>query len=494
MMKGSFEPRERVRAIGPGACFFLLIALGWTLSFWLTENSPVKTADAGLLQALVQGGFLQSLLLALICTGACAWLYIKGAPLWICAAVAAISALFVSFLHQMGQPDKDVMVVACLIPLTLGLIVAVQDNCAALRKAISAAVLFILLTIPLLVDLSMVAVVIPTLIVLCLTPTRVKGRLALCALATAALWAILLLVVLPYLGWTGSTLVFSAAARIVRNLTDISFLLTVPSAILLAMESATLVVLAWVLTTRRPRYLLPFVPLLAFGLLRLLSGPQQGGELGLLAGAFALCVSFLILIPFMREYSETKEALRRRFLALRAKIAEGERDQRSERACVLLLEQIQKLSPDAGYIGLYLARGSELSLNPLAVQLGAIGYRIAYPIMLPDSRIAFSTTLGVSDEALFASLLEDDPFDTEVSEKPIPLTRIEPSELSVLVVPGIAFDRDRHRLGRGTGRYDRYIACLEEGAPVWGVGFMEQLAEAIPVERHDLPLSGVVLG
>jgi 5-formyltetrahydrofolate cyclo-ligase len=544
MMKVSFSPRERSRAIGPGICFFLLIVIGWIPPLWLMDASPLSIINTEPFELIAQGDLLevtpsllytafivlfysagagiaslflpvgsvpaafppgfeygvmtfalgQSLLLILVCAGVCTWLYLRGTPLWLCLAIALVAALLSPFSRLVVQPNEGVMVVACLILLTFKLIAAVGDNCAGLRKTSSVTILFSLLAVLLFLDLSLVVVVIPTLLVLCLTPTRVKGWLGLSALATVAVCAAFLLIVFPQLGWTSYPSASLMATRVAGVLTNANSLFAAAFLVALIMELATLAALVWVLSNRRPRYLLPFVPLLSFGMLCLFSGPQQGREAGLLAGVFALCVPVLLLIPLMREYSETKDTLRQRFLTRQAEIMGDERAQQSERACGALLEKLQGLSPDAGYIGLYLARGYELSLNLLAVRLGFLGYRVAYPIVLSDSQIAFFTTLGLSDEELFDLMLEDRLFDWESSTEPVRLTRVEPSELSALVVPGIAFDKDHYRLGRGAGRYDRYIAHLGKGVPTWGVGFAAQLTEAVPVERHDLPLTGVVLG
>jgi 5-formyltetrahydrofolate cyclo-ligase len=339
----------------------------------------------------------------------------------------------------------------------------------------------------------MAFVVIPILLALCLTPTRIKRRLVLCVLALLSLCSLLLLLVFPLLGWTGDPFVSLRLALVSGIFADAGFLLLPMGIAIFSAFGVMVAALIGVLANRRPRYLLPFIPVFSFALLYLLEGPQYGMGSVLSISVFVLCLPFLILIPFMQEYSETKDGLRQRYLVLRAGIADNERERRSEEACALLLEKLRELSPDAGYIGLYSAQGSELPLGPLAVRLGALGYRTAYPVMLPDSQMGFFTTLGVSDEVLFASLLEDRPFDPVIGANPERLTTVEASELSALIVSGIAFDKDRYRLGRGAGRYDRYIAGLEKDTLVLGIGFSEQMVEAVPVEPHDQPLSGVIV-
>lgn len=72
----------------------------------------------------------------------------------------------------------------------------------------------------------------------------------------------------------------------------------------------------------------------------------------------------------------------------------------------------------------------------------------------------------------------------------------EHSGFTVLVViPGMAFDRKKRRLGRGGGYYDRFLSKLEGGAHTQyrlGVCFHEQLVSAVPVGSRDIPVHGVV--
>lgn len=64
------------------------------------------------------------------------------------------------------------------------------------------------------------------------------------------------------------------------------------------------------------------------------------------------------------------------------------------------------------------------------------------------------------------------------------------SEIDLIIVPGIAFDREGNRLGRGKGYYDRLLANLQ--APTVGVCFHFQLVDKIPVEYFDIKMQYVI--
>ena len=61
-----------------------------------------------------------------------------------------------------------------------------------------------------------------------------------------------------------------------------------------------------------------------------------------------------------------------------------------------------------------------------------------------------------------------------------------------VLVPGLAFSRDGHRLGRGGGFYDRLLAGRARAAAKVGVAFALQLHNDIPHAQHDVILDAVI--
>lgn len=66
-----------------------------------------------------------------------------------------------------------------------------------------------------------------------------------------------------------------------------------------------------------------------------------------------------------------------------------------------------------------------------------------------------------------------------------------PAQMDLIVVPGVAFDAQNNRMGRGKGFYDRLLAGL--AVPTVGVAYAEQLYLAIPTQPHDIPLNHVIV-
>ncbi|MDR3672399.1 MAG: 5-formyltetrahydrofolate cyclo-ligase [Holophaga sp.] len=63
--------------------------------------------------------------------------------------------------------------------------------------------------------------------------------------------------------------------------------------------------------------------------------------------------------------------------------------------------------------------------------------------------------------------------------------------VQLLLVPGLAFAADGHRLGYGKGFYDAVLAALPGEVAVLGVGFELQRCDQLPVSPLDLPVQGL---
>jgi len=67
---------------------------------------------------------------------------------------------------------------------------------------------------------------------------------------------------------------------------------------------------------------------------------------------------------------------------------------------------------------------------------------------------------------------------------------VDKSTLDCVIVPLVAFDNKRNRLGYGKGFYDRFLKNLK--AQKIGIGFAVQEVANIETEAHDFPLDKIV--
>lgn len=64
-------------------------------------------------------------------------------------------------------------------------------------------------------------------------------------------------------------------------------------------------------------------------------------------------------------------------------------------------------------------------------------------------------------------------------------------QIDVAIVPGMAFDKEGHRLGRGKGYYDRLLPLLSNAYKI-GICFPFQLVEKVPTTVHDINVDEVI--
>lgn len=68
---------------------------------------------------------------------------------------------------------------------------------------------------------------------------------------------------------------------------------------------------------------------------------------------------------------------------------------------------------------------------------------------------------------------------------------VMPPADAVIIVPGMAFDKEGHRLGRGKGYYDKYLSLLDKNYKI-GICFPWQITENIPLDSHDMCVDEVI--
>jgi 5-formyltetrahydrofolate cyclo-ligase len=179
---------------------------------------------------------------------------------------------------------------------------------------------------------------------------------------------------------------------------------------------------------------------------------------------------------------DDKRALRLRMRALRRALPAEQRAERSHALCarLLALPSVQEATTVIGYR----AMSNEADLTWLLEQCMSLGKTVAVP------RVEDATTLSLR------ALSKDTVWQTNalgIVEPNADAARIDDAlhMPCVVLVPGLAFDRNGHRLGYGKGYYDRLLSRIPAAQTV-GVGFAFQLIDAVPHEAHDVALNGVV--
>lgn len=172
-----------------------------------------------------------------------------------------------------------------------------------------------------------------------------------------------------------------------------------------------------------------------------------------------------------------KRAIRAQFLAERKSLSQNQRDK--------LGKQIQRrfiqssLYADVNFLALYSAIHSEVTTDMVASCALQAGKRVAYPRVAGEG-LEFFEISSLGDLA---------PGSFGVPE-PTGGTRLSLTVLDLIVVPGVVFDRDGHRLGYGRGYYDRALHKCRTDCKKVGFAYDFQVVDSLPlVEEHDRALS-----
>jgi 5-formyltetrahydrofolate cyclo-ligase len=72
------------------------------------------------------------------------------------------------------------------------------------------------------------------------------------------------------------------------------------------------------------------------------------------------------------------------------------------------------------------------------------------------------------------------------------IKKFDIENVDLVIVPGIAFDKNGHRIGYGYGYYDRFLKRLDAKVKKVGLAFYFQLIDKIPEEKHDIPMDIII--
>ena len=181
--------------------------------------------------------------------------------------------------------------------------------------------------------------------------------------------------------------------------------------------------------------------------------------------------------------AKAKKALRQMMLSKRGSLSSEERMVKSN-AIAARLEGMPELG-NAKTVMLYASFRSEVDTGALISWCRGQGKRVALPKV---------TGAGTME----AFLVGDPRVDLEAGVWGIPeptsgLERVEPSEIDIVIVPGVAFDLHGGRLGYGGGYYDTYLPCVGPDRLLVGIAYRSQVVECVPMGRHDLRMDVLVM-
>jgi 5-formyltetrahydrofolate cyclo-ligase len=183
--------------------------------------------------------------------------------------------------------------------------------------------------------------------------------------------------------------------------------------------------------------------------------------------------------------NEIKEQIRNEMRKRRNCVSQEEREEASEAlvANILNRSDIQEAIVNKRPFAVYLATEHELDLTKLVEELWSEDITVVVPCW---DAVRKMYVMGTYDNT--TTLVEGDHHIPEPAE----VNEINPEDIGVWIIPGLAFTRDGKRVGYGGGWFDRLLDHASKEAVLLGVAHTFQVVEELPVEDHDRLLTGVV--
>ncbi len=181
----------------------------------------------------------------------------------------------------------------------------------------------------------------------------------------------------------------------------------------------------------------------------------------------------------MEDIVAAKRALRRNMKERLKTITPLAREGAAQKVIALFQELLTAHRPQ-GTILAYWSMPDEFPTQALVRALSK-----EYPVLLPVVRgVELELHRYTGDEEMKAmppyGILE-----------PQDQTVVCPASVAVAIIPGLAFDADGGRMGRGKGYYDRLLPQLTQ-ARLIGLGYGCQVVAEVPRESHDVLLDALL--
>lgn len=147
-----------------------------------------------------------------------------------------------------------------------------------------------------------------------------------------------------------------------------------------------------------------------------------------------------------------------------------------------IVQKIKRLSlfKKAVSVCLYLPIHGEVDLT-----------RIFFAATAPKKKLILPRVKGKSlDLHVVKSVEQTSPGSFNILEPQKHLPKIKPEEIDLVLVPGVVFSENGHRVGYGKGFYDRLLKKTR--CPKIGIAYGFQIVKNIPGAPHDVPMDMII--
>lgn len=138
---------------------------------------------------------------------------------------------------------------------------------------------------------------------------------------------------------------------------------------------------------------------------------------------------------------------------------------------------------EADCIMLYNSMPDEVDTRQAIEQLYEHGKKILLPVVVSKTEMEIREYTGPDN-------MKIGPYHIP---EPIGKTYTAYPEIDVIIVPGVAFDRQGNRMGHGRGYYDRFFSHIP-GTLKIGICFPFQLVPTVPADVFDVKMDYIITG
>ncbi len=155
-------------------------------------------------------------------------------------------------------------------------------------------------------------------------------------------------------------------------------------------------------------------------------------------------------------------------------------------------------------VSIYLSMPHEVNTSPILSRLFSENCRVFIPKVVGlghhDMRMPELHNLSELSSLQMNKWKIPEFTNRHLAEREDGLNGLENAIVDTVIIPGVAFTVDCHRLGHGKGYYDHFLSTLLSrrkslGLPsplMIGIAFDEQIVDSIPSDDHDVVLDIVV--
>ncbi|MFA0814307.1 MAG: 5-formyltetrahydrofolate cyclo-ligase [Anaerofustis sp.] len=172
-----------------------------------------------------------------------------------------------------------------------------------------------------------------------------------------------------------------------------------------------------------------------------------------------------------------KKELRTKLLAQRETYTKEQIDEIS----LAIFDKVKRLKSfqNAKTVMMYVTFGKELNTIPFLLECISLGKRVATPICIPqDHTMILAETKNYPQGFVPTKMgIMEIAKDTAVA--------IDPKELDLIIVPGLAFTLSGDRIGYGGGYYDRLFEKIGDQTILLAPTFDDFIVPSLPTGRFD---------